>query len=151
MSTINPLWRRRQSGSERERGDRCSRVERRLAGHPLLDRVVVVAEGRPWPAALLFLDAEALGRWADRQRLTPEQALAAPALRTELGAWVEQANAHLDRWERVRAFHLLLAPLTVASGLLTPTQKPRRGPILARYAEAIAALYADPHKEPSHA
>lgn len=125
-------------------------IESRLAGHPLLDRAIVVAEGRPWPVALLFLDPEALGRWADRHHLAPEPALSDPALHAELEAWVQEANRHLDRWERMRGFRALLAPLTVASGLVTPTQKPRRGPLAARYAQAIASLYPDHHKEPCH-
>jgi long-chain acyl-CoA synthetase len=118
-------------------------IEGRLAGHPLLDRAFVIAEARPWPAALLFLDPEALGRWADRHRLAPEAAMRAPALRQDLEAWIQRANGHLDRWERVRRFHLLLGPVTVASGLLTPTQKPRRPAIMQRHADAIAALYSE--------
>lgn len=46
-------------------------------------------------------------------------------------------------WEKVRRVHLMLAPWTIESGLVTPTLKPRRREPEDRFTGEIAALYRD--------
>jgi len=42
-------------------------LEDRVRSHPLVDQCVVIGEGRPFVAALVFLDAEEVQRWRARQ------------------------------------------------------------------------------------
>jgi long-chain acyl-CoA synthetase len=53
-------------------------------------------------------------------------------------------NERLARFERVRKFRLLDRDLTVEEGEITPTLKPRRKVIAARYADLIDGMYAEP-------
>ncbi|MBX3468472.1 MAG: AMP-binding protein [Planctomycetes bacterium] len=69
-------------------------------------------------------------------------ALIAGATREQAAAAVARHNAASEPKKRVHAFHVLDAPLTTESGLLTPNLKLRRAAILERFAADLERLYA---------
>jgi long-chain acyl-CoA synthetase len=112
---------------------------------PLVAECVVVGEGRPFVAALLTLDEEALAAWCRARGRPPlglAQAGADDELRAELAAAVDRANAEVSRAESIREFVVLDRPLTLRDGHLTPSLKVRRDAVLAQFAGTIDALYA---------
>lgn len=123
-------------------------LENAIAAHPLVSHAVVVGDDRPFVSALLTLDDEALVAWArahDRvvaepSRLAVELADDAELL-AELQGAVDAANSHVSRAEGVRAFRLLPADLTVASGELTPTMKVKRATVVAGHAALVEQIY----------
>jgi long-chain acyl-CoA synthetase len=135
-------------------------LERRLERDPLVEHAVVFGAGHPYCVALLFLSPEATRRWATQAGLLastapaadaalPSEVLSAPALLERFREIVATANAEADRWEQVQRFTLLPGPLSVASGLLTPTLKIRRASLAERYAAQLEALYeAEPEGPP---
>lgn len=115
-------------------------LEEAVAAHPLVGRCVVVGEGRPFVAALVTLDAEALRA----------QGIEAADPRTDpgvLGA-VEQAvaaaNATVSHAEAIKRFRILEGEFTEERGQLTPSLKTRRAAVLRDYAAEVDALYAAP-------
>lgn len=120
-------------------------LEERLRAHPLICQCVVVGDNRPYIAALITLDPEALERW---QRVmggrTPgaRPAVTDPELLAEVQRAVSTANTAVSRAESIRAFRILPSQFTVAEGMLTPSLKLRRGAIVKAYAAAIEELYA---------
>ncbi|HKG21908.1 MAG TPA: long-chain fatty acid--CoA ligase, partial [Blastocatellia bacterium] len=54
---------------------------------------------------------------------------------------VDKFTSELARYERVKKVALLGSELTIESGDLTPTLKPRRNVIEKKYAEVIDRLY----------
>ena len=118
-------------------------IEERLVAHALVDQVVVLGEGREFLTALVVPDPDALaavaaaGGWtlaADPAR-SPEAVALVEAL-------VREASREAASHERVRAVRLVGEPFSVDNGLLTPTMKPRRKLIEARYADLIDEMYA---------
>jgi long-chain acyl-CoA synthetase len=120
-------------------------LEDRLRAHPLISQAVVVGDARPFIAALITLDPDAAGQWANNHGLgdLPAEELTASAeLRTVIQWAVDDANRSVSRAESIRAFEVLPDGLTIESGELTPTLKVRRSVVAARRADVIGRLYA---------
>lgn len=124
-----------------------SPIEGRLkTASALINQAVVHGDRRPYCAALLTLDIDALRAWAaaagkpfDLAALTVD-----PDLLGELQGAIDTLNEGLNRHERIRRFQVLDRQLTVEDGELTPSQKVRRAVVEANHAAALDALYAQP-------
>jgi long-chain acyl-CoA synthetase len=104
------------------------------AASPLIGQACVIGDARPYNVALLTPDAEAAGAYAaDRSE---------DALRAEVAAAVERANARLARVEQIKRYRLLDADWLPGGVELTPTMKLKRRAIAERYAGEIEELYA---------
>ncbi|MCK6526616.1 long-chain fatty acid--CoA ligase [Myxococcota bacterium] len=119
-------------------------VEDLLQRGRLVSQAMVVGDRRPYLAALIVPDREALAGLARERGLDPaDEGLATrPEVVTLLGAEIAGANARLSRHEAVRRFDVLPHELTVESGELTPTMKLRREVVASRHRARIDALYA---------
>ncbi|GGY09218.1 AMP-dependent synthetase/ligase [Streptomyces hiroshimensis] len=107
-----------------------------------VSRAVLIGDRRPYPVALITLDAEEVGAWAVREGVDLGGRPARhPAVRALCAEAVEAANAAVSRPSRIRDFRILDGDFTVADGTLTPTLKLRRAVIAERYAIEINALY----------
>src|SRR5262252_3268951 len=120
-------------------------LEDRLRADPLISQVVVVGDQRPYAAALITLDAEALAPWK-RAAGKPEQAGPAelrddPDLLAQLQTAVDEANKSVSRAESIRRFRVLPDDLTEQNGYLTPTLKVKRALIHKDFAAEIEELY----------
>ncbi|MFI9720259.1 AMP-dependent synthetase/ligase [Streptomyces sp. NPDC052396] len=120
-----------------------SLVEFALQQSRWISRAVVVGDRRPYPVALLTLDAGELAGWARRMGVEFGAGGPArhPAVRQLCQEAVDAANEQFAGPVRIRAFAILPEDFTVESGALTPTLKPRRAAIAERYAAEIEALY----------
>ncbi|MDN4612550.1 AMP-dependent synthetase/ligase [Arthrobacter burdickii] len=120
-------------------------LEEKLRESVLVAQAVVVGEGKPFIGALITLDREALGPWADahgKPGLTAEQAATDAEVLAELQAAVDAANATVSQAEQIRRFTVLDVEFTVESGHLTPTLKLKRAAVVADYADALDELYS---------
>jgi long-chain acyl-CoA synthetase len=119
-------------------------LEDRLRAHPLISQAVVVGDARPFIAALISLEPEAVIEWATDHGLgvLPLVELAANAdLRAVIQSAVDDANRSVSRAESVREFALLSEGLSIESGELTPTLKVRRAVVETHHANLIEQLY----------
>lgn len=107
-----------------------------------VSRAVMVGDNRPYPVALITLDAEEVTAWAEREgvRLTDPPSRD-PRVRALVQEAVDATNATVSRPARIRAFALLDEDFTVESGLLTPSLKVRRKAVTQRYAGVVEGLY----------
>ncbi|GAA0689670.1 AMP-dependent synthetase/ligase [Kitasatospora atroaurantiaca] len=120
-------------------------LEERVRAHPLVGQCVVVGDDRPYVAALITLDAEALAHWLKirgREQLDAWAALADEELHAEIQRAVAAANTAVSRAESIRAFRLLPREFSAEQGLLTPSLKLRRQAIVQLYADDIEELYS---------
>jgi long-chain acyl-CoA synthetase len=124
-------------------------LEDRLRAHPLISQCMVVGDGRPFIAALITLDPEALPTWrAEHGKSVPEDPEAAidllddPDLQAEMDAAVADANTTVSHAEGIKKYRVLPRDFTEAGGELTPTLKLKRNVVTSSYAEDIAALYS---------
>jgi long-chain acyl-CoA synthetase len=67
--------------------------------------------------------------------------------REEIQVALDQVNAALPHYKRVRGFHISAEPFTIENGLLTANGKFKRAAILARYREEIEQIYRAPSRE----
>jgi long-chain acyl-CoA synthetase len=116
-------------------------VETTLTRDPLFEQAIVVGERRPYLAAVIVLNSAAWNLFAAEKGLDPHQPNH-PSSKIELLAWLASLLAALPHYAQVRAAHWTLQPWTIEAGLLTPTLKIKREPLVALFAKEIEALYA---------
>jgi long-chain acyl-CoA synthetase len=118
-------------------------LERDLKRSRYISEAVMHGDRRPYPVALITLDAQEIAGWA-RARGLPEDVAALsghPAVRALVQAEVDRVNARYARVAQIKRFAILDHDLTIAAGELTPTLKVRRAVVDARYAATFDALY----------
>ncbi|MGX8906842.1 AMP-dependent synthetase/ligase [Streptomyces netropsis] len=119
-----------------------SLVEAAIQQSRWVSRAVMIGDARPYPVALITLDAEEIAAWARSEGLEQGRGYAGhPVVRARCQEAVDAANAQVARPARIRAFTILDEDFTVGGGELTPTLKLRRSAIANRYAAEIDALY----------
>ncbi|QGV82479.1 long-chain fatty acid--CoA ligase [Streptomyces ficellus] len=119
-------------------------LEERVRSHPLVAQCIVVGNDRPYVAALVTLDQEAVEHWLamqNRPPLPPAELVRDPALETEIRRAVVAANTLVSQAESIRTFRILAHPFTEEHGLLTPSLKLKRKAIESAYAAEVDALY----------
>jgi long-chain acyl-CoA synthetase len=103
-----------------------------------------VAEGRKFVGALVQIDLETVGKWAEARRVafTHFRSLVeTPQVRELIQAEIDRGNARLAQVSQIRKFHLLTKELDHDDGEVTATMKVRRTSIYKTYAAEIDALY----------
>jgi long-chain acyl-CoA synthetase len=127
-------------------------LEDRLRAHPLVSQCMVVGDGKPFIAALVTVDAEALPGWLERAGKDPGTELADlvddPELRKAIGEAVADANQAVSRAEQIREFRILPVDFSESGGEMTPTMKVKRAVVADKYADDIASIYAG-RKQPA--
>ncbi|MGW0585460.1 AMP-dependent synthetase/ligase, partial [Streptomyces sp. NPDC002920] len=119
-------------------------LEERVRDHPLVSQCIVVGNDRPFVAALVTLDQEAVEHWLemrDKPRMSPVQLVRDPDLEAEVRRAVVAANTQVSQAESIRTFRILAQPFTEEHGLLTPSLKLKRKAIENAYADEVDALY----------
>ncbi|MYR73113.1 MULTISPECIES: AMP-dependent synthetase/ligase [unclassified Streptomyces] len=119
-------------------------LEERVRAHPLLAQCVVVGNDRPYIAALVTIDREAVEHWLamrGRAPMRPAELVRDPDLEREVRRAVVAANTAVSQAESIRTFRILAHPFSEEHGLLTPSLKPKRKAIEAAYATEVDALY----------
>jgi long-chain acyl-CoA synthetase len=126
-------------------------LENKLKFSPFIREAVCIGNGRPYVAALLNIDVEAVGSWAERQGLTytsytdlSQKAEVYELVRREVSRVNESLQAEPQlRGAQIRRFLLLHKELDPDDQEITRTRKVRRGFIAEKYAALVEALYSD--------
>ncbi len=123
-----------------------AKIENALKTSPFIKEVVSIGDARPFVAALIQIDYDMVGNWAQQRNLAytsfPDLA-AKPDVIKLIDAEILRINEQaLARVEQVRKFKLLPKELHQDDDELTATQKVRRKNVMARYAGMIEALYS---------
>lgn len=119
-------------------------LEERVRAHPLVAQCIVVGNDRPYIAALVTVDQEAVEHWLamqGRQALSPGELVRDPDLEMEVRRAVVAANTAVSQAESIRTFRILAHQFTEEHGLLTPSLKLKRKAIETAYASEVDALY----------
>jgi len=126
-------------------------LENKLKFSPYIKEAVVHGQERPFVAAFINIDLEAVGNWAERRGLayTSYTDLAArPEVYQLLQEEIARVNASLARESQmagaqIRRFLILHKELDPDDGELTRTRKVRRRFIAEKYAPLVEALFSD--------
>jgi long-chain acyl-CoA synthetase len=121
-------------------------LEDRLRSHALISQCMVVGDGRPFVAALITLDPEALGPWKEKHGKPADATVASlrddPDLVDDVQAAVDDANQAVSRAESIRKFRILDGDFTQEAGQLTVKLGIRRSVLMKDFASDIDALYS---------
>jgi long-chain acyl-CoA synthetase len=108
-----------------------------------ISQVVMYGDRKPYPVAVVTLDAEVVVPWAQANGYPAD--LASLANNEELigmiQAELDAANANYARAEQIKRFKILERDFTIESGELTPSLKLKRNVIHANLAEFFERLY----------
>lgn len=123
-----------------------SEIENTAKASPYIKECIVVGEGRKYVAALIQIDLETVGKWAEENQVpfTNYKSLAQrPEIRHLVDGEIDTANAELPRVAQIRRFHILTKELDHDDDEVTATMKVRRSKIWDKYRQEIEALYQD--------
>jgi long-chain acyl-CoA synthetase len=120
-------------------------IENHLRASPLIrDAIVIGDETRPYVVALVNIDAEIAGRYAELNSTTFAtfaELSQLPSIRAEIAAAIAKVNGLVDAGARVMAFANLPKELDADEAELTRSRKLRREQIHTRYGAMIEGLY----------
>lgn len=119
-------------------------LEERVRAHPLVAQCIVVGNDKPYVAALVTLDPEAVSHWLQmrgKPTMKPTELVRDPDLETEIRRAVVAANTLVSQAESIRTFRILGSQFSEEHGLLTPSLKLKRKAIETAYEAEVAALY----------
>jgi long-chain acyl-CoA synthetase len=121
-------------------------LEDRLRAHRLVSQCIVVGDARPYIAALVTLDVEALPLWLESKGKPADTPLAElvddPDVRAELDAAVAEANKAVSQAEAIKRYRVLATDFTEDNGMLTPSLKLKRAVVVKEFGSEVEALYA---------
>jgi len=121
-------------------------IENRLKFSPYVKEAVVIGKGRPFLTALVCIDRETVGKWAEARKLSYTTYTDLSAKRDVydlVQKEIDSVNATLPAAARIRKFVLLYKELDADDEELTRTRKVRRAFVEERYQTIIAALYGE--------
>jgi long-chain acyl-CoA synthetase len=120
-------------------------LEDRLRAHFLVSQCMVVGDAKPFIAALVTLDSEALAAWAGLNGMDSPPTLAQAAtderIRAEIEAAVSEANKAVSHAEAIKRFEILNVDWTEDDGQLTPSLKLKRNVVMTQFAAQVEELY----------
>jgi len=121
-----------------------SEIENALKASPFIKEVIVVGDRRPYLVALIGIELDTVGEWAQRRRLTyttyrdlSEKAEVIGLVRSI----VDEVNSRFAPVEQIKKFTLLPKELDHEDGELTATQKVKRAAITKLFAGEVEGLY----------
>ena len=120
-------------------------IENQVKNSAYIKECIVVADRRKFAAALIQIDPDTVGIWAESHNLTYTtfRSLSEHRKVYELiSQEVQSANTQLAPVEQIRRFHLLNKQLDHDDGEVTATMKVRRQKINESYSTEIELLYA---------
>jgi len=122
-------------------------IENKLKFSPYVMEAVSFGGGdRPYVTAMICIDGDTVGTWAERERLgytTYTDLAQKPQVYDLVAGHVARANEDLPEGARVRRFVLLHKQLDADDEEMTRTRKVRRGVVAERYGEIVEGLYRD--------
>jgi long-chain acyl-CoA synthetase len=119
-------------------------IENLLKADPFISQVMVYGDRKPYPVALITLNAEEVAKFAREHGILSTDAgviVKHPKLVERVARTVEEKNSHLQSYAKVKKFTILTGDFTQEGGELTPTLKVKRKVVAQKYLGAIEELY----------
>jgi long-chain acyl-CoA synthetase len=121
-------------------------IEKVMSESNYIEQIMVVGEGKKFPAALIVPSYEKCLDWAKNNdkslvSLTKEELLTSSAIEELISSELNRLNINFGNWEKLKKFVLLPNEFTIETGELTPTLKMKRKIIAEKYKQEIEQLY----------
>jgi long-chain acyl-CoA synthetase len=119
-------------------------IENKLKESIFIEMVMVVGEGQKFPAALIIPEFMVVKEWCKSQGIeytSDAEMVNHPKIIKLIQQEVAQSNKEFAQYEQVKKITLLPTIWSVETGEITPTLKPKRKIIMAKYKEAIEKMF----------
>ena len=120
-------------------------LEDRVKAHPLVSQCLVVGDNKPFIAALITIDPDAIGNWVKANKKDGAEIkdlVDDPDLIAVIQTAVDEANKAVSRAESIRKFKILPTDFSIAAGQLTAKLSVKRHVVEDEFAQDIASLYS---------
>lgn len=122
-----------------------SEIENAIKASPFIKEAVVIGDGRKFLTALIGIELDTVGAWAQQRRLaftTYRDLAEKPEVRALVQGIVDEVNSRHNPVEQVKHFRMLPKELDHEDGELTATQKVKRSAIDAMFHDLVEDMYA---------
>ncbi len=121
-------------------------IEKILSESTFIEQIMVVGEGRKFPAALIIPSYENCIDWAKTNDLSlinlpREEFLTHSKIKQLIEDEVSRLNVNFGNWEKIKKLEILPNEFTIETGELTPTLKMKRKIIAEKYKNEIERIY----------
>lgn len=120
-------------------------LQQHFTTSPFIQQCLILGFQKPFVTALLVPNFEILKSWCRQEHIhwtAPQYMVHNIKVRARIQQEVDQLNATLDGYERIKNFVLCTQEWSVDQGELTPSLKPVRQKIMAHYQNEIDKMYA---------
>ena len=118
-------------------------IEESLNSHALIDTSMIVAEGKNFCSALIFIDSVVLTQ--NKQKVHSEESdenfIRSEYIKKIISDHVDFCNNRLNHWEKIKQYSIVSELVNTENGTLTPTMKIKRHIILKKYELLIKNMY----------
>ena len=119
-------------------------MENKFKESPLIEQLIVVGDGRNYPAALIVPSFDGLREYCKRKDIpytSDAEMVQKPEIKEKYQIEVDSYNKYFGKWEQIKRFKLLDKPWGIDTGELTPTMKLKRKVITQKYQQQIEEIY----------
>jgi long-chain acyl-CoA synthetase len=123
-----------------------SEIENALKTSPFIKEAVVIGDKRSYLTALIGIEGETVGNWAQRRNLpytTYRDLTEKPEVLTLIQGAIKKTNENFARVENIRKFRTIPKELDHDDGELTATQKVKRSTLHERFGTLIDDMYGN--------
>ncbi len=118
-------------------------IEQALLSNGWFEFALIIGNSKPYVVALLFVEHEFLGRFAEEMHNTPLKALESEKFRLMTDAYIKKLNQRLNHWEKIRKYKVISDVLSIENGHLTPSMKLAKKQVIEQYSNEIDEMYKD--------
>lgn len=121
-------------------------IEQQLMRESFIDMAMIVADTRKFTSCLIFPDHEDLKRMMREnglQNMSEKEFVESKLFKKQMEEVMNKVNKHLNHWEEIHAYRVILDPPTIEGGELTPTMKIRRNIVENKYKDLIDSMYSE--------
>ncbi|MBI9041979.1 long-chain fatty acid--CoA ligase [Lutibacter sp.] len=120
-------------------------IENEMKQSRFIEQILVIGEGQKMPAALIQPNFQFLRDWAKihHEPISGNNVdlIANPSVIARIQLEIDKGNEAFGKWETIKRFELTPDVWGIDNGLLTPTMKPKRTEILAKYQHLYNKIY----------
>ena len=110
-----------------------------------LTGAMIIAEGKNFVSALLFIDFELLKNIKNKFKFFGDDNnfLTSIILQNFVAQKIAIINKKFDNWEQIKKFKIIIEPISIETGEITPSMKLKRNILEKKFALEIEELYRD--------
>jgi long-chain acyl-CoA synthetase len=123
------------------------RIENLIKTHKLIAQCVVHGDRRKFISALITIDPEQIGAFAQQSGISGsyEQIAKHPTVRTEIERLISESNSELASYETIKKFEILDKDFSIETGELTAKLSVKRKVVSSKYGHIFDGFYEEKH------